>query len=178
VELPSPAREALPDAVWEAADQLGGWLTYDEARLLWRYAAAPWCEVGTYAGRSARVLVEFGHGWCVDIEFQPDVAALYPFDVTLLEGDFHGQAHRVGEELGFVYLDADHDYSPTMEAFHLYGRKVVVGGHVAIHDALDYPTGNMGWPGVHQAMVTIIRGHDDWRLVQAADRTVVFQRIA
>lgn len=171
-----------PEAVWERADRIEGWLTREEADLLYRYARAPWCEIGTYKGRSATVLTAKGHGYCVDL-FEEWYAVRNgdlgrfsgPHCATLVKGDFRDVADQVPDGLEFLYLDADHSYEGTRDAWKLYAPKVKLGGHIAIHDALELHPGELEWPEVNEFAF----GVDSlkWRLVAAAHRVVVFRRV-
>lgn len=173
---PDAAPEICPEEVWKGADQIEGWLTREEADLLWRYAAAPWCEVGTYRGRSAAVLAARGPGYCID-RFEEWYDAMLPPNVTILRGDFHKRSGDV-PCVGLLYIDADHSYEATHEAWRLYSPKVTVGGHVAIHDALELHRGQLDWPEVNDFVHDQMVASTDWRLVAAAHRTVVFRREA
>lgn len=110
-----------------------GWLTEDEARLLWGVASAcegPILEVGSYYGRSAVLLASLGREvHCVD--------PFSGFDSDDPTGDFvHGRfmmnmrergienvrLHRrkvedwypLSNNFGFAYLDGDHTYEGTL----------------------------------------------------------------
>ena len=170
--------ERVPDDVWAQADQLQGYLTRAEADVLWRYAGAPWCEVGTYCGRSARVLADRGPGYCVDtFESWYDghaQAALAGQPVEFIRGDFREAADSVPDGLAFLYLDADHEYGATLAAFWTYEPKVVPGGHIALHDALELHPGELDWPGTNAAMATLVR--EAYQLVAAAHRVAVFRK--
>lgn len=170
--------ERVPDELWAKADSLKGYLTREEANLLWRYSKSPWCEVGTYCGRSATILAGRGPGWCVDLflDWYAGEAAdsLAPLGVRAIKGDFNDVAHIVPDGLEFLYLDADHSYDATLAAFWAYEPKVKAGGYIALHDALELHPGAMDWPGTNSAMATLVR--EAYYLVAAAHRVVVFQK--
>ena len=171
--------ERVPDDLWAKADRIKGYLTREEANLLWRYCKAPWCEIGTFCGRSAAVLSGRGSGWCVDLfedwyagESCTNLGAITK--IRALRGNFRDVAHLVPDGLEFLYLDADHSYEATLAAFWAYEPKVKVGGHIALHDALELHPGQMDWPGTNSAMATLVR--EAYYFVAAAHRVVVFQK--
>ncbi len=166
---PSVKPVALPktfDAVWAKADAIPGWLDEQEARCLWRHARSPWCEVGSWQGRSAYVIAsKAGAGWSVDnyrgapshhLEAQAvagglDVRAAAKKNLRGLPVTFAERTvgpwplHNPGEigALRFLYLDADHAAGKTREAFNQFAPLVRPGGLVAFHDY-----GDPGWPDV------------------------------
>lgn len=166
--------EVCPEIVWDAASGIEGWMTRAEADLLWRYCRAPWCEIGSYKGRSAVVLSARGRGYCVDIG-EPWYQGRLPINVEFVKGDCLDVADQVPAPLSFLYLDADHEYDATMAAFHAYEDKVVDGGYIALHDALELHPGEMDWPGVNEAMLDIRAA--GFLLVAAAHRVVVFRKL-
>jgi len=170
--------ERVPEELWARADGLKGYLTRDEADLLWRYCASPWCEVGTYCGRSATVLAGRGYGYCVDLfdgwYAGEAIENLVGQAVLPIKGHYREGVYSVPDGLEFLYLDADHEYDATLEAFWLYEKKVKVGGYIALHDALELHKGVLDWPGTNAAMATLVR--EAYQLVAAAHRVVVFQK--
>lgn len=174
------APEVCPLEDWYEAHRLEGWLTREEADLLYRYARSPWAEVGTWKGRSARVLAARGHGYCVDRFEEGNSAsevhtALNGFRYTLFRGDMLKVAHKVPDGLRFLYLDADHSYEGTAAAWREYAPKVAVGGYIAIHDALELHPQEMDWPDVNRFVRDILYDRS-LQLVAAAHRVVVVQR--
>jgi len=174
--------ESVPADVWARADALKGYLTHEEASLLWRYCRSPWCEVGTYCGRSATVLAARGRGYCVDL-FEDWYAgeaadALADQPVVSLRGHYADVVGQVPDGLEFLHLDADHEYAATYEAFAAYAPKLKSGGHVALHDALELHPGILDWPGVNDFAAAVLRDDHPWQLVAAAHRTIVFRKLA
>jgi hypothetical protein len=161
--------ERCPDHIWADVDKIDGWLYREEADLLWRLAEAPWCEIGTYQGRSATVFAAKGPGYCVDL-FEPwyEQPSLPP-DVILVSGDYREVADEIPGDLGFLYLDGDHSYQATREAFRLYAPKVRAGGHVVLHDV--FPPDE--WPGCHKAALELAR---ELPAVAAAGRCLAFRK--
>lgn len=131
-----------------------GWLTREEARLLWSFAGTfdgPILEVGCYEGRSTVLLASFGRPvYCVD-----------PFDDAFQGVDGSGektyQSYRANlddrkianvmtyrmrledlvtrPKVGFSYLDGSHTYGGTL---HQIRVAVECGARgIAIHDVND-----------------------------------------
>jgi cephalosporin hydroxylase len=90
--------------------------------------------------------------------------------VTVLPYKYRGASAMVPDDLSLVFLDADHSYEATREAFLLYAPKVEQGGHVAFHDAKGD-----GWPGVEE-FVAELRSNQAWRELPAVELTVAFQK--
>ena len=175
---PDVEPDVVPTDVWDAASRIEGWLTREEANLLWRYCLGPWCEVGTFKGRSARVLSARGHGYCVDLcedwyadDLRRNLNGTAP--VRVIRGDFRDVVDQVPAFLSFLYLDAGHSFDETIEAFELYSPKVISGGHIALHDVLELHPGEMDWPGANSALHVLTR--EAWQLVAAAHRVAVFR---
>jgi hypothetical protein len=167
----------LTEYQWAQAERIQGWLGKEEARFLFELCQGPWCEVGCWKGRSTVVLAQTHHpGWAVD-SFEgspaPDPTAdggtkpefmenIGPYtNVTVLPYKYRGASAMVPDDLSLVFLDADHSYEATREAFLLYSPKVEQGGHVAFHDAKGD-----GWPGVEEFVGEL----------PAVELTVAFQK--
>ena len=179
--MDQPVHDFRP--VWERASRIHGWLTREEARCLHKHSRAPWCEIGSFLGRSTVVLAQSGHGWAVDTwqgtrahdaevgyyaehdvyqDFARNTAGL---PVTAIRKNFRDAAEDVGP-ISFLYLDADHGYDETREAFERYTPKLGRGDLVAFHD-YDEP----GWPEV-----TAFVGSLKWRRVAKAGRVVILRK--
>jgi hypothetical protein len=147
--------------VWEKANKIEGWLTYDEASLLYRTARAnkgPIVEIGAYKGRSTTVLAETGrpvttidpcNGYGVGINrpFQsPDGTGFEGAEMKLQEVlkrypnvnhlRMTATAACPGRDVSFLFIDGDHeDGQPYRDLKHwLPGLRR--GATVAFH---DYP---------------------------------------
>ena len=169
---------------WGQAERIEGWLGKQEAAFLFSLVDGPWCEVGCYKGRSTVVLAQTKHpGWAVDHfkgspempdgtdTFDEFMANIGPYtNVTVMPYKMRGAAALIPDDLRFVFLDADHSYEETFQAFQLYAPKVESGGHVAFHDAKGG-----GWPGVEE-FVQELRGNRGWRELPAVEMTVAFQK--
>jgi predicted O-methyltransferase YrrM len=174
----------LTEYQWAQAERIDGWLGKEEARFLFVLVSGPWCEVGCYKGRSTVVLAQTHHpGYAID-HFKgspemPDGTNTYaefmenigPYtNVTVMPYKFRGAAAMVSDDLNLVFLDADHSYEETFQAFQLYAPKVERGGHVALHDAKGG-----GWPGVEE-FVAELRGNQAWRELPAVEHTIAFKK--
>ncbi|MGG5257283.1 class I SAM-dependent methyltransferase [Phycicoccus avicenniae] len=147
-------------AAWPGIDAVPGWLTRDQARLLWDTVAAVSpgparvLEVGSHRGRST----------CVLAAARPDVAvtAVDPFVRTrryagpqvreLLEANLSvlGLADRVSvvattsaqarhgwdAPLDVLHVDGKHDYWTVSDDLH-WAEHVVPGGTVVVHDSFS-----------------------------------------
>lgn len=144
--------EQMPDELWAKADMIGGWLTRREGDLLYSLCQTPWCEVGSWQGRSTVILAARGPGTCIDWfregSEMSDLEANVPTTCTVLASDFRDAADLVEPGLRFLHLDADHSYAATKQAWDLYIPKLESGCHVVIHDAWIYGTEYNPWPEV------------------------------
>ncbi len=174
----------LTDRQWDVVDRIDGWLWRDEADLLYRLARPPWCELGSWRGRSTHVLGYTGHGYAVDTwngsrehnaeqttgvysDWQRNTRRLH---VTPLRGDYRKMAHLVPGELTLLFIDHEHTYRAVVDAFDLYAPKVRSGGHIVIHDGVG---DDDWWPEVRIAANHV---SDDPFVVRRADvgRCAVF----
>lgn len=182
----------LTDAEWAEVDAVEGWLFREEADLLARLATSPWCEVGAWKGRATRVLARGGHGWVVDWfkgssehpagtdtrdEFLANTGHL---NITVLPYSYVTACNLIPSSLQLLYLDAEHSYEGTAEAFALFAPLVARTGTVVFHDAWgDDGGGKDGggtpWPGVTR-FVRELAEAGDWVNVENAARCAVFRR--
>lgn len=169
------------EEVWALSSAVDGWLERDEAELLHRYCEPPWCEVGTYLGRSAVILADKGPGVCID-DFSLDGASyertrgVLPDYVEVIDGKLEHSHQFVADNLRFLHLDADHSFESTALAFGLYAPKLVKGGHLAIHDVYyDGFAARNPWPEV-TAFAEALMKAKGWRYVDMAGRTAMFER--
>lgn len=180
----------VADVVWS---DIPGWFSEEEAALYLQYLDGPWCEVGSWRGRSAYVLASSGYpGTCIEW-FQgspehnkerdpPEVVEedlrsnLAGFNVRIIDKDFHEAADDVGE-VQFLHLDADHSYNMTQAAFDLYSPKIVTDGFFALHDAWGESGSHerTAWPGSMKFAKELIR-NPAWMHIQDAHRAAIFQK--
>jgi len=129
-----------------------GWLSYDEAKCLWRYARiakGPILEVGCYHGRSTVLLAALGWrvytvdsfagfdsqdptGSSVEAGFRLNLASRGITNVLLFREKIEDWEPR---PVGFAYLDGDHTYLGTLAQI----EKALPCGPLAIalHDVND-----------------------------------------
>lgn len=121
-------------------------------------------EVGTYRGRSACWMAAMGPAaqiFCVD-PWAADWADSLPIfmanvnqggwfnRVTPLRGEAVEVARIWVKPVGLLFLDAVHEYEPTLRDFDAWSGFVQPGAYVAFHD--DQPM----WPGVQQVVTESI----------------------
>mgnify|MGYP000927415148 CR=1 FL=1 len=181
----------LTDEEWADIDSVDGWLFREEADLLARLSTSPWCEVGAWKGRATRVLARGGHGWVVDwfkgsSEHGPDVDTRPEFDentaglnITVLSMDFRAACDRIPASLQLLFLDAEHSYEATAEAFALFSPLVARTGLVVFHDAWSDDGGGMDggmtpWPGVTRFVRNL--DPEQWVNIENVARCAVFAR--
>ena len=182
----------LTDDEWAEVDKIPGWLYRAEADCIARYAATPWCEVGAWCGKSTVVLKRGGHGFVVDtFAGSGEIECPYGSDVrdefdanvgdgvTVHQGDFAEMADRIPSGLRLLYLDAEHSYDGTRNAWSLYSPLVASDGVVLVHDAW----GEKGerdktpWPGVTEWVLEVLE-RGDWVEVESVRRIAVLRRAA
>ena len=172
---------------WRKAERIHGFFLKNEAELLSQLCTGLWCEVGCYKGRSTTVLAETGHeGYAIDTwkgtpdprdptfngrEYTTFLRNIDEYEnVIIVQQDFRKVSdHLIPPDLHLLHLDADHSYEMTRAAFEKFSPKVVVGGHVAFHDAKGD-----GWPGVEKFVAEL---SDEWARVGHAGSLVAFQRL-
>lgn len=177
----------MAQPVWTEVE---GWLLPDEADLLRKYSDGVWCEIGSWKGKSTLVLAESGRGYAIDTftgsAEHGDVDTFADFiqntqhlkNVTAIRGDFR-IAHEYIPELDFLYLDADHSYEATKEAFEMYAPKVKKGGVVVLHDAWGYDgdTEKSEYPGVQKFALEILED-ERWEHLENVRRCLAIRRLS
>lgn len=128
-----------------------GWLTVEEARLLWKFASqftGPILEVGCFKGRSTCLLAQLGRPLvCVDpfkgfhtddpdgsktrAAWYENVLTKYT-NVLLFEGRIE-EWQPVG--IDFAYLDGDHTYNGTV--CQILAAQTAKAKGIAVHDVND-----------------------------------------
>ena len=182
----------LTDELWDRVDGIQGWLSHPEALTLAKYAASPWCEIGSWKGRSAVILAQSGPGYCIDWFYgMPEhVEATSTEDefrenlgddignVTVIAKKFEDAVDDVPDGLWLLHLDADHSYYGTRLAFEMYGPKVVPDGILVVHDAW-WQTGFQqpsAWPDVTRFTRELME-YPGWRHIEDAERSAVFVKL-
>lgn len=153
----SESAAAQFDAAFDRAREIGGWLTRDQARVLWQEArlvrpGGLILEIGSHQGRST-VLLAAGPATVVAID--PFVGgAMFGGLATkatfLANLDATGVSARVElhqakstelrpawtRPIDFLYIDGKHDYWTLSDDLR-WADFLPAGGHLAIHDAFS-----------------------------------------
>jgi hypothetical protein len=148
------------DAAWHIAEDIPGWLTIDQARMLWDAAlrvpdGGTIVEIGSHQGRSTVVLARAMAG-------RGRVVAVDPFVEGRLFGGpstrqrFEGNVQRAGVEdtvelvcdystraraawrrpVDLLYIDGKHDYWTVSDDLR-WSSRVPAGGTVLLHDSFS-----------------------------------------
>lgn len=182
----------MKDEEWTEIDSVHGWLFRQEAEFLASLCVSPWCEVGAWKGRATRVMAKSGHGYVVDwfkgssehsqngsidtrAEFDANVTGL---NITTIADDYRHAYRLIPDDIRFLYLDAEHTYENTKEAFRLYTPCLADDGIVVIHDAWGEVGERAGtpWPGVTQFVLELI-DDGEWDNFANKQRCAAFRRI-
>lgn len=153
--------DARFEAAWEAAEPVPGWLTRDQARLLWDEALRLGTddlalEIGSHQGRSAIVLAHalrrvdarllamdpfvegrlFG-GTPTRTKFERNIHAAGVTDVVELIPEYSTRARPAWDRpLRLVYIDGKHDYWTLSDDLR-WSVHLRRGDAVLIHDAFS-----------------------------------------
>jgi hypothetical protein len=158
--VPEPSRRPFDD-VWDRADAVPGWLTREQARLLWDAAAELGpepvvVEIGSHQGRSTLVLGEasrslggrlvavdpfvegrlFG-GRSTRSKFEENVAAAGLDGTVELLADYSTRARPHWEgPIDLLYVDGKHDYWTLSDDLR-WSRHQPVGAPLLVHDCFS-----------------------------------------
>jgi len=146
---------------WALAETIAGWLTRDQARVLWDAArrlpaGASVVEIGSHQGRSTVVLgraVGGRGGRVVAIDpfvegrlfggeqtrgkFERNIAAAGLGDVVHLVVDYSTRLRpRWTEPVDLLYVDGKHDYWTFTDDLR-WSRHLAPGGEVIVHDCFS-----------------------------------------
>lgn len=181
----------MDEAVWKLANAVDGWFTHKEAVNLDKYNTGTWCEVGCWKGRSTIVLAAKSKGYAVDWfkgspehsrdtdTFAEFLANIEPFkdNVVVINKRYQDAVDEV-PKVDLLFLDADHSYEATKEAFELYAPKVKKGGHIIFHDAWGHAgeREDTPWPGVTKFCLEL-QEYPGYKLVDEAERNGVFKKV-
>ncbi|SFR03852.1 Methyltransferase domain-containing protein [Lentzea waywayandensis] len=149
------------EQAWKLGDQVPGWLTVDQATMLWRAAlrlgpGARIVEIGSHQGRSTTVLglaarsvgatvvavdpfVEgrlFG-GTPTRVSFEKNLARAGLNDVVRLEDEYSTKLRKQwNERVHLLYIDGKHDYWTFTDDM-LWSENLVPDGEILVHDAFS-----------------------------------------
>lgn len=101
-------------------------------------------EIGSYKGGSALFYREMGlRVACVDVDPQPELAAMNARDFLVIQGDSQSAATQLavtealGGEVDCLFIDGGHTAEEAMRDFVLYSELVIEGGIIAFHDIVE-----------------------------------------
>lgn len=184
------------EAAWAAASQVEGWLTEEQARVLWESAreAGTIVEIGSFRGRSTIVLASAAERvTAIDPHAGSDRG---PQEIAAdsARGDsdhqaFLGNLQRAGvgdrvrhvrrfsqEALGEVHgpvdllwVDGAHRFGPARADIVSWGARVPAGGRMLVHDA---------WSsiGVTLALLSSVAFRGGWRYIGRAGSLAIYER--
>ena len=92
-------------------------------------------------------------------------------DVFLIVGDSLMVGFDWNNPIGILYMDACHDYKPTLDNFNVWSKYVLPGGIVVMHD--NHPN----HPGVVQALELIVK-MGAWEIVDKCQTMVMLKRMS
>ncbi len=149
------------DAAWAVADTIPGWLTREQARVLWEAAArlpegGHIVEIGSHQGRSTVILgaaarlagarvtaidpfVEgrlFGGSPTRD-RFEANIAGAQLGEVVTLLAEYSTKA-RPGytDSIDLLYIDGKHDYWTFSDDLR-WSERMAPGGEILVHDCFS-----------------------------------------
>jgi predicted O-methyltransferase YrrM len=164
---------------WPQIEAIDGWLTEDEAKLL--YDLARECpkdrvcvEIGSYKGKSTVAMLQsearvIAIDWFQGSPEHPEGTNTYR--------DFAKNTERYGEQLTtlaykstddfpqfivgndvhLLFIDGEHSYGAVKKDYELYEPKVVEGGYIVFHDAQPpHPSHANPWPEVTKFVEELI----------------------
>lgn len=140
------AQPVLSGELWGKVKEIDGWLTHDEADLLARLCKGTWCEIGSWKGRSTLVLAQNYKGYAIDwFKGNPETEGADTYkdflfntrtvkdNIVVIKQKFETAVSQV-PPLQLLFLDAEHSYEATKQAFELYEPLVKKGGFIVLHD--------------------------------------------
>jgi predicted O-methyltransferase YrrM len=177
----------MNDDLWETVKHIEGWLTRLEAEQLYRLCNGTWCEIGSWKGRSTVVLAAKHAGYAIDWfkgnietrgvhtykEFKHNIEGL---KVTVIPERMEQAAGKIIEPLQLLFLDGEHTYTATEQAFKLYEPLVEKGGYIILHDVWGYEGGAPTFPGVTQFAEELLTD-SRFKHIDNADRSMALQKL-
>lgn len=168
---------------WNHADQIDGWLTKREGKLLYTLASSfhttrDVIEIGSYKGKStillASALAKHAHGQVIAVDpHKGDItlnapkfpATLHAFTKTIKDAhvEQYVKLYRMTSidaskkyhgVTDMLFIDGLHDYDHASEDFHAWFPFVKTGGIIIFHD------GYCGIPGVGRATEEVLARND------------------
>lgn len=178
------ARPVLTDEQWAKVDAIDGWLTREEADLLYGLCDGPWLEIGAWKGKSTTVLAETGHPGTVIDWFRgspehgegvwtlPEYAENmrhYPHVLTLVGPASEFTDWHEFHYYSVVHIDGDHSYEGVRGS--LNGLRYA-SDFVVFH---DYREGTSDpWPGVTRFVDELLES-GEWEVVEQAGRSIALR---
>lgn len=173
-------------------EEIEGWLTEPEAVLLDKYNVGIWCELGSWKGKSTRVLAAKSFGYAIDwfkgnpestdiadTTYRDFLINIKPFkkNILIIKKQFQGAVKDVDQKVDLLFLDAEHSYDATKQAFDLYEPLVKPGGVIIFHDVYgpEYSIINTPWQPVTDFVMDFIKEYQ-WKNIENADRSAAFRK--
>ena len=161
---------------FQPPEEIPGWLSVEEGRLLWEHAAGRRVlELGTALGRSTVCLAQQARQ-VVTIDRLDQAEARewcrrYEVDerVVFHQGEVEEIAARLEGRFDLVFVDTGHDEASVRGDIEAALPLLEMSGLIAFH---DYP--DPGWPDVRR-VVDDYAGRFGWRRIAQADFLGVFR---
>ena len=139
---------------FQPSEEVPGWLSIEEAKLLWESAKGKAVlELGTACGRSTVCLAQQAkHVVSIDQRDQSEAAEWlrrYGLSehVSLRRGDIAVLGPLLNERFGLAFIDTEHDAPSVARDIDVVLKVLEPGGLIAFH---DYP--DPGWPDVRRVV--------------------------
>lgn len=191
--LVQTAYKLLKNSDLSALDQLDGWLTPLEGRILFQLAARvpksqKIIEIGSWKGKSTSFLAEGSlhgkkaeiisidpHTWTDDINIESTFAAWTETTQKYREKDILSNIRKTSEiasELlmspcGLIFIDGAHDSISVSRDVVNYAPKLAVGGYLVFHDSF--------FPSVFQVLSQQVWPNLDFQLIEICEGILIVQ---
>lgn len=169
---------------WEIISGIDGWLTKEEARVLYIIASetpGPIVEIGSWKGRSTAALGfasrnNSAHPLIYSVDpftgskehreadpncntwddFRDNIEDLHMFDIVRPYQMTSKEAYEKHfGAISMLFIDGSHDYEDVKYDFCSWGSNVVVGGWICMHDYY--------WPGPNKVVEEYVVGNPKYR---------------